>query len=286
MNPEELDGRIRDEINNLQRPQENIKWNVKTGWERYKRKYVYKKKRRNIWYTSAAAALFVALILTLIKPFRPKDKDLLTFVTDSIQKKEILLKDGSKIWLNTSSYTKINLKKNEIELEGEAYLELSGEHEYSISSPHSEYNASACAFNLKSRKKEDGAILTVSAGEVAIFWVSDITGIFVVEAGNQAKIVPRVAIVKIPIFDVNYLAWKTKELHFDNTPLYYVFEKLEELNDIRIDVTDKSIRYCRISTDFKTLSAAEVLRKISEYFDYRLDYKENTFLIEGKGCNI
>jgi transmembrane sensor len=278
---------LRDELVKLQDIPDGVKWNAEYGWKQYKKKYVSKINRKlKYWLSAVAVILIFVATFIVMKYVNTNDNNIIQFASDIENKREILLHDGSKIWLNYNSSVKINLKSAKIEVEGEAYFELTGKQEYSISSPHSSYKAGDCAFNLKSREKEDGALLTVSAGQLTIIWVSDITDYFIVEAGNQAKIVPHVAIVKTPTFDANYLAWKNEELHFNDTPLYFVFDKLEELNDIRIDVTDKDIRYCRITSDFKTLSAMEVLQKISEYFNYHLEYKGNIFLIEGEGCDI
>ena len=286
MNIDSEDQKIRDELSNLGNLPKSIDWNAITGWEQYKKKYKRRKKIMVIQWISVAATLLFGLLLMLNELPYSKDNKLLELNSDDNKKAEMVLADGSKIWLNYNSSLTVNLKNSEIELEGEAYFELSTKIEYKIRSLHGKYLTKASAFNLKTRKREDSAILSVSKGKVNIIWGSDNTQKPIVEAGIQARIVPNVAVVNIPIYDTNYLSWKTEELHFDNTPLYCVIDKLEELNHIEIDVADINIRYCRISSDFKTVATKEVLQKISEYLNYTIEYKGNILLIKGTGCNM
>ena len=287
MKIENKDQNIRDEINNLEDLPNDINWTTEMGWEHYKKKYTYRNKKRIIhWILAAAAILFFGLVWMFNELHYSNKNNLFELRSNNIKKEEIVLKDGSKIWLNYNSSLIIDQKKNKIAIEGEAYFELSTKNKYAISSPHGKYITKASVFNLSTREKEAGAMLTVSKGEVNIIWESDITQNSIVEAGIQAKIIPKVAIVKIPIFDTNYLSWKTEELHFDNTPLYCVIDKLKELNNSDIEVIDNNIRYCRISSDFNTVSTKEVLQKMTKYLNYTIEYTGKKFIIKGDGCNM
>lgn len=285
MKTENNDQNIRDLINNLEGLPANVSWSAETGWNNFKQK----NRRRNNILTlkilSTAAIVLLGLFLSLIYHNRLNNK-YLKLVTDSKSKNQILLNDGSIISLNYNSQISIDAINNKIELSGEAYFELKNKNTYTVFIENKSFIAKSSSFNLKTNINKDETILTVSKGKVELIWQSEEPQNLSIEEGNQATIINELAIVKTPISDPNYLAWKTEELNFNNTPLYCVINKLEELYKVTIDVSDKNIRYCRVSSNIKTTDPIKILETLTNTLNYSIEQNNNRILIKGTGCEI
>jgi len=278
---------IKDIIYNLEELPEGIKWNEEIGWEMFTKKYHHRIKKRTTQWMSAAASILILGIISGVIVFHHFNKpQIVSIKSNEINKEEITLNDGSRIWLNYNSSLKVDLKNNKIEIAGEAYFELSAKNTYRIFSPHGQYVSKAAFFNLRTQEKDNGAMLTVSKGKVDIIWGSDESQKAPVESGMQAKIVPQVAIVKTAIYDANYLSWKTETLHFENTPMYCVVDKLMEINNMEIEILNNNLRYCRVSSDFNTVSSTDVLRKITKLLNYNIIYTSGKIILKGNGCDL
>jgi transmembrane sensor len=282
MNLDKNDIKTRNKITNINNFPENISWEVNKGWEDYQRKYSNKKRTFTYIRLSVAAAVILAIVSVAIVALNKSGHDNLEISTLD-HKKDILLNDGSKIWMNINTQIKISGRK--IEINGEAYFELKGKNKYKIQTPHGDLFAEQSDFNIKARKQSEYALLTVSMGVVDILWESDISLKTTVSNGFEAKILPKIAIIQRPNEDLNYLAWKTEDLHFENTPFYYVIDKLEELNNINIVLSTNELRYCRISENYNTLSSIEILKELSKSLYFKLIINGQLFLIEGDGCS-
>jgi ferric-dicitrate binding protein FerR (iron transport regulator) len=276
------DKQIREKINTLNEIPENIDWNVDKGWKQYRQKYRFSEKKKFLYWSTAAAAILLLVILLFVVPYN-SGKTLQVSTQEG--KTNITLKDGSKIWLNQHTKLTVNQKEGLIKLRGEIYAELSGESEYKISTPNGKFRSEYSHFNLNSREENKRAVVSVAKGSVVAFWDVKKRLKSTITKGIQAEIIPKVALVQAPIDDPNYLAWKTGQLKFNNTPLFSVIKKLEELNDINIHIQNKELRYCRMNSNFHSLSADTILRELPEYMDLQVIKKDNTYFLSGNGCN-
>lgn len=277
----EQDIKLRDKVFELDHLPKEIRWTADKGWNEYKRKN-YQKRSQMVLIWSSIAAILIFGIFLVYNEYRNYPR-ILQFRSEK-GTRDILLNDGNKIYLNGSTSISIDLNEYKVEVNGEAYFDLLTQREFKISSPHGSYTAKKCSFNLRSRLEEERAILSVTDGEVIIKSDKDDNLDLIVESNNDANIIPRIAIVKAPLIDKNYLSWKTGKLHFENTPLYMVFNKLKELNETNIEVSNSEMKYCRISGDFNTISSNEVIQKILEIFNYKVVNSDSLILIQGKGC--
>ncbi|MBS2099840.1 FecR family protein [Carboxylicivirga linearis] len=282
MNLNKNDIEIRKKLANMDNFPEDITWDVNNGWEDYQKKYSNRRHTFRLNSLSIAAAVIIAIVsIGIAISIISKQNNIYINTTD--HKKDILLSDGSIIWLNINSEIKIAGKK--IKLNGEAYFELKGDNQYKIQTPQGDLFAEHSYFNIKARKISKKAILTVSMGTVDILWKSDISLKTTVPNGFEACILPEIAIIQRPLEDRNYLAWKTEELHFENTPFYYVVDKLEDLNKIKINLSTNELRYCRVNENFHTLSPNEILTELSKSLNFKLNINDHQVYIEGDGCS-
>ncbi len=279
MSYNKIDQDIREKLEEMKELPGNVNWSVDKGWEQYQRKYRTRQKTIVYWLSSAAAVFVLLLVFWITS-----SKDQTLHISAENQKQQISLKDGTKIWINKNSEVTLNLVKNIIMLEGEVYIELSGEKKYQIKSPHGKFIAKNSHFNLESGKEKKAAEITVSEGKVKFYWEEGAGIEKTIKKGEQARIVQDIAVIKTPVEDRNYLAWKTETLQFQNTPLFFVTDKLEELNNVQIEFDNKEIRYCRMSNKFKSTSAESVLKQIPQLLNCEVEQSGNKYVIKGPGC--
>ena len=281
MQPTDKDKEIRNKINALSDIPQNIDWNVEEGWRKYRQKYRFSGKRKLIYLSSSVAAAILLIFMMLVIP--DQQSRIIHFSTEN-EKKDIVLNDGSRIWLNHNSTLEIDQRKDHIKVTGEIYVELSGEDEYRISSRYGSFLTKHGYFNLKSRKNSNRSVLTVVEGEVEAIWEGEKKLKTIAGPGIQVDLISDVAMAQTPVDNSNFLAWKTGELHFNGTPLYSVIEKLEELNDIKIAIQNKEMRYCRINSKFNSISVDSVLKAFPKSLNLNVKRKDDQYFIAGEGC--
>ncbi len=284
---QENDRKIKDALDNLPDLPNGVSWNTEKGWNKFAEKYKQGKNLHMVrWLLVAAAITLVVVVVKSVLYQKSTENKIIEISTTDNQKKELELWDGTTIWLNSNTSLIVDTLQKEINIEGEAYFEFSDRNTFTLASPHGKYMTQGGCFNLRSRTKDEGALLIVDKNHVSILWDNDVKYVSVVDSGIKAKIVPCVAIIKVTNDDPNYLAWKTGELHFTNTPMYCIIEKLEELNNTIINVSNKNIRYCRVSSDFKTLAANSVLIELTQYLNFRIENEPKGYRLIGDGCNM
>jgi ferric-dicitrate binding protein FerR (iron transport regulator) len=224
------------------------------------------------------------LVIILLNIVPGKNNQTIKVATDT-EKNSITLNDGSRVWLNRNTKVTVDQRNDKIRLTGEAYFEFTGETQYQIKTQHGNFTAKLADFNLSSRKKSQRATLAVTNGKVTAIWNKEKELKSTVTSGMQADIVPNIILAISPLEDPNYLAWKTGRLNFENTPLFYVVKKLEKLNNIQIKIENKTLRYCRMNSEFHSTDVKEVLNEIPNYLDCKVLKKGNKYIIKGKGCN-
>jgi len=284
---QENDAHLKKVIDHLEGLPENAVWNVNYGWLEYRNRHLRKKSLVLIFGLIAAAMVLFAVLLTTIL-FRNKSapENHVIVSTGSQEKKQVELLNGSRIWLNSSTSIITDTELKQISLQGEAWFELSDEDTFTIITPHGKFITTNSSFNLKSKTGVLEAICTVAKGEVTITWENKPDQFTTAQSATEATIIPGIAIIMAPSKDPNYLAWKTGELHFSNTPLYCVAEKLEELNNSTIEIVNKDLRYCLVNYNFKTLSVQTILEELTSQIDLNIINKENIYRISGKGCTM
>lgn len=279
-----MEQRIKKEIIELKGLPDDVKWTEERGWSRYNKKYRSRKQSKLFYWKAVAAVVFVAILVSILVNSYSNKNRIIELSSSSQQKKELVLADGSRIWINYNTLVRINNKKREIEIVGEAYLELTENVNYKLRFPQGKLQTEGCKFNIRALENSEEALVTVSKGNLEMIWESDITLLEQVEANEQVKIIPQLALVKTENPDNNYLAWKTEELHFKNAPLFAVIDKLEDIHDVEIELSEHDLRYCTVSSEFKSATLTTIMNELQKQLDSKVENIGNKYLIVGDGC--
>lgn len=201
---------------------------------------------------------------------------------------EIMLADGSKVWLNSGSTltfpSKFNGKKRMIELDGEGFFEVKSdkEHPFIVSTSKYQVKAVGTSFNIYDYQDSPQFEAALLNGKVEVTTNAKKSSVVILTPNQRAALCQGVLKVK-PIENANNYLWRKGILYF-NEPLLEVFDKLQEYYDIEFQIRNSSLTrkspYC--TGKFRAKDGLEhIIRVLKEtnHFDYQIDYESKKIII-------
>lgn len=167
------------------------------------------------------------------------------------QIKEIFLSDGTHVWLNADSKISFpsNFTKNtrEIELQGEAYFEVTSNEAYPflVKTKNHTVKVTGTQFNICEYPESKIIETTLVEGKVKI-----ISGNFIkdLKPGQQSSFNTQTAKVVINEADFEtYTAWREGRYEFKNEPISKIFQIMERWWDVDINYPETKLKNERIS---------------------------------------
>ena len=201
---------------------------------------------------------------------------------------EIMLADGSKVWLNSGSTltfpSKFNGKKRMVELDGEGFFEVKSdkEHPFIVSTSKYQVKAVGTSFNIYDYQDSPQFEAALLNGKVEVTTNAKKSSVVILTPNQRAALCQGVLKVK-PIENANNYLWRKGILYF-NEPLLEVFDKLQEYYDIEFQIRNSSLTrkspYC--TGKFRAKDGLEhIIRVLKEtnHFDYQIDYESKNIII-------
>ena len=202
-----------------------------------------------------------------------------TMTTPRGRQFQLVLPDGSKVWLNAASSirypTTFTNKERNVEITGEAYFEVAQNKSIPFivkMDNETEVEVLGTQFNINSYENEERISTTLLEGSVRI---KNREGSIVLSPGQQANVTGS---EKIKVFNkVNLekvMAWKNGVFNFQDASLQEVMRQLERWYDIDVLYEGKIPKLEFFGKMGKDLSLANVLRG--------LEMSEVSFRIENR----
>ena len=201
---------------------------------------------------------------------------------------EIMLADGSKVWLNSGSTltfpSKFNGKKRMVELDGEGFFEVKSdkEHPFIVSTSKYQVKAVGTSFNIYDYQDSPQFEAALLNGKVEVTTNAKKSSVVILTPNQRAALCQGVLKVK-PIENANNYLWRKGILYF-NEPLLEVFDKLQEYYDIEFQIRNSSLTrkspYC--TGKFRAKDGLEhIIRVLKEtnHFEYQIDYESKKIII-------
>jgi len=166
------------------------------------------------------------------------------------QIKEIILADGTHVWLNSESELsfpdRFNANNRNVKLTGEAYFEVTADDKKPFFVRTGNHTVKVVGTRFNVCKYPDNNIIetTLAEGKVKI-----ITGDIIHDLlpGEQSSFNTSTANVRISKADIDvYTSWKDGRYEFRNEPIDKIFQIIERWWDVKIEYPD-SIKEERIS---------------------------------------
>jgi transmembrane sensor len=211
--------------------------------------------------------------------------------SESKRNREVILPDGSKVWLNTRSeirYPKtFTPDKREVFFEGEGFFAVvkNEEKPFIIHSPGSRVEVVGTTFNLRVYPTEPDLVLNVVSGEVILFDKEDDKNAIQLKKGEQGIFnFESLKMAKNINEDINYLSWQTGKFFFKDAPLSEVVKKLIPFYQRQILFQNDSIKNCKVSLDINNMTINEVMEEIKRVTSIEYLIKDGKVTISGSDC--
>jgi ferric-dicitrate binding protein FerR (iron transport regulator) len=244
-------------------------------------------------YISGVAAVLLLGIFSWFRFFHGEQPNIpssyLEKVTNS-QRMQVQLADGSRVWLNTHSRfqypEQFEGTTREVYLEGEAFFEVSPNRQkpFLIHTRHTVTKVLGTSFDIKAYEADTAITVSVHTGKVAFGREENQEKAVELRPGEQGIWLANVDQVSKRMADPNALAWHTRKLVFQETPVQVVTQTLGEFFQMQLHIENTAINQCRFTGTFKEAKLPEILEalKLTLGIDYSITGK--TITIRGKGC--
>lgn len=247
-----------------------------------------------IWPYQIAALVIMVLGLSLVAylDFVKKQAEWVEMATTEQETRQILLPDGSKVWLNRASSLRYGKQfkaaSREVWLKGEAYFEVSHNpgKPFLIHTSGTTTQVLGTSFNIRSYQQESTVKVGVISGKVS-FTAQDHENDkqLILQPGHGAVFnKAKKAIEKKEKMNPNLLAWKTHQLKFEDAPLQEVIAALEEYFYIHIKVENAGVLNCRFKGVFKEAKLGEILEVMQYSMNVSAVQQGDYYILSGNGC--
>ena len=246
-----------------------------------------KPRRRAAFFIRIAAAAAV-LLLASIWIFQSVNRADRVEVATRNQVKESLLPDGTQISLNQHSSVKYVPGKNDnyrrVELQGDAFFEVERDttRPFVVASQNIEVEVLGTAFYVDAREGQPQIQVIVRSGTVAVAAGTEEVVLTANETGMYDKTTGE--LTKKQNEDVNYLAWKTGVLVFENARLESVVFDLNRNFHSRISIAGQELKDCRITATFDHKPLDAIVKIIEKTLNIKAEKKGEEIVYSGRGC--
>jgi transmembrane sensor len=196
---------------------------------------------------------------------------------------ELLLADGSKIYLNRDSkltYPKEFGRNNrKVSLRGEAFFDIAPDasRPFIIDAGKASVRVLGTSFNVMTDNGHNEVEVYVSSGKVMLS-STDGSRSVTLEPEYVGK-VSEAASSQTLNTNVNYLSWHTELLVYDGERLEVVFEDLKRTFNIEIRAGDPAINDFRLTSPFEHQPQDTIIKLICTTFNLRSVREEDAYML-------
>ncbi len=210
---------------------------------------------------AAAVAVLLVSSLVVYQYLQTEPALEMASTTATTETQLVQLADGSKVWLNRNATlhypTKFGRKKREVTLKGEAFFDIQRDEQkpFVVQTHNAQTTVLGTSFNIVADTLLTD--VTVATGKVE---VSNRIDEKVVLTPGQVANVQAEKITKTNNDDPNFLAWKTGEFTFSDTPFQQVIEALNTYYTDQFKPT--AVEGCELNATFKQAKIESVIETI------------------------
>lgn len=253
--------------------------------------------RRNLWRTVAAIAAMLAIFFStyfawpvLQSHFYPAE--LASLKVPLNQKKQVMLADGSSVWVNQSSelkYPKVfNGKTREVYLSGEAYFDIRHDaaKPFIIHTGKVNTTVLGTAFNIKEDNATHTIVITVTRGKVGVANGKALLGIITPNQQISFNTLNNHH-VQQDVDARQVIAWQQSAIRFEDITFAEAAAQLQERFKVKISFSNDRIKNCRFTgTALDGEKLDKILKVVCAFNNATYTTKaDGSITIDGPGCN-
>jgi len=240
-------------------------------------------------YWKVAAA--IVLVLGIAAAMFYLQKPVMQLVVAEAGNMEYVLPDGSVVNLYKGSSIEFDKdfhkKARKISMEGEAYFSVKHDasHPFIVRANDANVEVLGTEFDVKAVSGAKRVEVSLTRGSVKLYFDSNNQIAALLKPGESgvADLSSR-AITTSTIRDANYMAWKTREITFNNTPLEEVAAALSKVYQTSIQVKGNTKNQLLTAT-FNRQELDDILRIIGSTLDVPISRNGDTIIIDTNSIN-
>lgn len=207
--------------------------------------------------------------------------------TEPGQRAQVVLPDGTKLWLNASTSVQYNTSlfssERRVTLDGEAYFEVkkNAHAPFIVSSHRIETKVIGTKFNIRAYKKENRIKTTLLEGAIEVSLPAKTRQAIRMIPDEQLTV--DLANLKSTLVHTDTasesIRWIGGTLSFNQSTLKEIAEALEKHYNVRIKIDDAMLQQQRFSCDFDLSDDIYQILSVLSYtksFNYQIDGKQIT----------
>ena len=257
------------------------------AWQKVLSQVDFQKTRTIPLYTkliriaAVAAVLITGTFTVYYLNNKVTGRELVTSTSQIEKNKEIILSDGSRIWLNRNTqlaYPKVfkgNIRK--VNLAGEAYFEVARNPDkpFIIETVQSEITVLGTSFNINTDSVQTNVSVTTGKVNVKSLYSQASVNLLSDDMAN----VTENDIQKMQITNRNYLSWKTGRFIFKDAPLKDVIKDLNSFYNKQIVLNNPDIN-CSFSANFDNAGLSDIIEILKLTCSIEITEKGNNYEIQ------
>ena len=207
------------------------------------------------------------------------------------QKSQIMLPDGTKVWLNADSKLTFPEKFNDsvrfVELTGEAFFDVAEDTSRSFSVKTGEISTTALgtSFNISAFNPEENVKVCLVTGKVKVSHPNAADTLIFLEEGLAVEFSESFKLSKVFKFDINRtLAWKNGTIIFEDDSFDEFIQKIERWYGVEVTTYGTAAQDWDLNAEFSNTYLKNILDNVSyaKDFKYELNDKELTIWFDEK----
>jgi transmembrane sensor len=270
----------------------------------------------------AAVLAGIAILSSVLYYMIPQKKDHQTSVpgryemavSPPLNKSQIILKDGTKVWLNSGTKIKYpsdyDINTREIFLEGEAFFEVAKNRDkpFLVHASSIIIKALGTSFNVKCYANDNTIVTTLVEGKVQLDRNGDKKGYkslflnpnekavfvkssdqfqverYLLEKPEKRTVINTVMpIEELPMGIISEISWKDQKLIFENESLEDLAKRLERWYNVNISIEDEKLKNDRYTGKFvNNESLDQVLNILSRTTEIQYSINHDNVTIGSK----
>jgi ferric-dicitrate binding protein FerR (iron transport regulator) len=244
------------------------------------------KRRLSRWVQIAAAAIIAGIIFlgsVNLKNISDKIEQPFVVFTDFGERTQILLPDGSKVWLNSCSRleykTSLFSKKRNVKMEGEAYFEIYPDKNapFTVNSRNLDTEVLGTKFNIHANTDDSFITTTLLEGAILVT-VTNASNWEYIRMKPYQQLIYNCNTGKTTVSNCNeatdYINWINDKLYFEKTSLENITKSLERHYNIHFVFFSESIKKEIFTCDFQAnenIYHVLSLLSLTGKFDYKIE---------------
>ncbi|MDR1919494.1 MAG: FecR domain-containing protein [Tannerellaceae bacterium] len=206
-------------------------------------------------WTRAAAVGILVLLGSYFYHHWPAAEKAMAMQTISVpagQRVNLILSDGTEVWLNARSTLRypvsFNTKERVLELDGEAYFEVAQDkkHPFVVHTTKGKIQALGTGFNVEAYSSDSKFVTSLMHGSVQVKLQGDPSGGLVLQPGRKAVWQEGDSLLHVEtINDYTVYRWVEGLICFKDAPVSAIMKELERYYGVRIYIRNQRVLdYC------------------------------------------